>query len=60
MGEHPREQGGIQGVSYPIVADINKTISSDYGVLAGNEEIDEDGNIEVSGEMIALPRPFPD
>lgn len=49
----PREQGGIQGVTYPIVADINKTVSSDYGVLAGDEEIDEDGNIEVTGEMIA-------
>lgn len=49
----PREQGGIEGVSYPIVADINKTISADYGVLAGDEEIDEDGNILVSGELIA-------
>jgi len=49
----PRSQGGIQGVTYPIVADINKTISADYGVLAGDEEIDEDGNVEVNGELIA-------
>lgn len=29
----PRSQGGIQGVSYPLVADLNKTISRDYDVL---------------------------
>lgn len=29
----PKEQGGIQGVKYPIVSDINKTISRDYDVL---------------------------
>ncbi|MFI5357455.1 MAG: peroxiredoxin [Opitutales bacterium] len=31
----PKAQGGIQGVTYPIVADTNKTIASAYGVLAG-------------------------
>lgn len=29
----PKSKGGIQGVSYPIVSDINKTISRDYDVL---------------------------
>ena len=29
----PRSRGGIQGVQYPILADINKTIASSYGVL---------------------------
>lgn len=29
----PRNQGGIQGVTYPVVSDINKTISRDYDVL---------------------------
>jgi len=29
----PKAEGGIQGVSYPIVSDINKTISRDYDVL---------------------------
>ena len=28
-----RDDGGIQGVTYPIVSDINKTISRDYDVL---------------------------
>jgi len=29
----PRAEGGIQGVTYPVVSDINKTISRDYDVL---------------------------
>ncbi len=29
----PKSKGGIQGVSYPIVSDLNKTISRDYDVL---------------------------
>ncbi len=30
----PRQQGGIQGVSYPLVADINKEIAGKFDVLA--------------------------
>ncbi len=29
----PKNKGGIQGVGYPIVSDLNKTISNDYDVL---------------------------
>lgn len=29
----PRNQGGIEGVTYPLVSDFNKTISRDYDVL---------------------------
>ena len=32
----PKSKGGIQGVSYPIVSDINKTVARGFGVL--NEE----------------------
>lgn len=28
----PKSKGGIQGVTYPIVADLNKTITRDYDV----------------------------
>ena len=49
----PTNKGGIQGVSYPLVADINKTISEAYDVLAGEEMIDEEGNIAVEGELVA-------
>lgn len=29
----PKEEGGIQGCTYPIVADVTKTIARDYDVL---------------------------
>lgn len=32
----PKAKGGIEGVKYPIVADINKTIARDYDVLIPN------------------------
>lgn len=34
----PKNQGGIQGVTYPIISDLNKDISKNYDVL-----IDEEG-----------------
>ena len=49
----PKDQGGIQGVQYPLVADINKTISTAYDVLAGEEFINEEGGLEVEGELVA-------
>ena len=30
----PRNQGGIQGVTYPLVADINKEVAAQFDVLA--------------------------
>lgn len=35
----PKQKGGIQGISYPLVSDINKTIARDYDVLVPNEGI---------------------
>lgn len=35
----PRSKGGILGVDYPIVADLNKTIARDYDVLMPHEGI---------------------
>ena len=35
----PKSKGGIQGVSYPIVSDLNKTISRDYDVLVDGQGI---------------------
>jgi len=31
--QQPKRQGGIEGVTYPLVSDLNKTISKDYDVL---------------------------
>ncbi len=49
----PKNQGGIQGVSYPLVADTNKTISMAYDVLAGEYDVDENGELMAHGELIA-------
>jgi peroxiredoxin (alkyl hydroperoxide reductase subunit C) len=49
----PKAQGGIQGIKYPIIADTNKTISSNYGVLNGEFDMDENGNLVATSEMIA-------
>lgn len=35
----PKNQGGIQGVNYPLVADLNKSISRDYEVLKEEEGV---------------------
>ena len=48
-----KNAGGIKGVKYPIVADTSKTISDAYGVLSGEYDYDEDGNLVASGSMIA-------
>lgn len=34
-----QEKGGIQGITYPIVSDLNKTIARDYDVLVPGEGI---------------------
>ena len=49
----PKSMGGIQGVKYPIIADTDKTISANYGVLSGNYELDEEENLFATGPMIA-------
>lgn len=48
-----KDHGGIQGVTYPVVADTNKTISANYDVLAGNYYYDENDLMQAEGEMVA-------
>src|SRR5690606_1099367 len=48
-----KDNGGIQGITYPVVADTTKTISANFGVLAGEYASDEEGNLCASGPMIA-------
>ena len=48
-----KDHGGIEGLTYPIVADTSKTISANYGVLAGDYDVDEEGNLLATGPMIA-------
>lgn len=37
--ETPKAKGGIEGVTYPLISDLNKTIARDYDVLVPNEGI---------------------
>jgi len=45
----PLQEGGIKGVTYPIVSDLSKTISENYDVLAGNYEYSENGEVSFAG-----------
>jgi peroxiredoxin 2/4 len=48
-----KEQGGIKGITYPIVADTSKVISDGFGVLSGDYSYSDEGKLEATGEMIA-------
>lgn len=45
----PKKQGGIQGITYPLVADECKTVAMNYGVLGGDYGYDEEGDIVFNG-----------
>ena len=49
----PKDQGGIQGVTYPLVADFSKTIASNYDVLAGEFDYNENGEMTFIGDPVA-------
>lgn len=49
----PQNQGGIKGVTYPLVVDQTLQISKDYDVLIGSEEYTEDGDVRFTGEAKA-------
>ncbi|MCX7743250.1 MAG: peroxiredoxin [Flavobacteriales bacterium] len=48
-----KSKGGIKGITYPIVADTNKTISYNYGVLTGDYDWNENGELSATNELIA-------
>lgn len=45
--------GGIKGITYPIVADTSKTIAMNFGVLAGEYDTNEQGEMIATGPMVA-------
>ncbi len=53
-----KENGGIQGVTYPIVADASKTIASNFGVLGGDWNYNEEGELVFEGAPIAYRGTF--
>jgi peroxiredoxin 2/4 len=48
-----KKDGGIKGVTYPLVADLAKTIAENYGVLAGEYDYNEEGQIIFNGSPLA-------
>lgn len=54
-----KDNGGIKGITYPVVADLAKTISMDYGVLAGEYVTDyENDKIVFEGLPVAYRGTF--
>lgn len=49
-----KKEGGIKGVTYPIVADTTKTISLAYGTLFGDYDVNDAGDLIATGPMIAF------
>jgi peroxiredoxin 2/4 len=48
-----KNNGGIKGVKFPLVADLSKTIAENYGVLAGEYQVNEDGESSFVGAPVA-------
>ena len=48
-----KNEGGIKGVTYPIVADTNKTIAKNYDVLDGDFFYDENDQLQASSELVS-------
>lgn len=53
-----KNDGGIKGVKYPLVADLSKSIAMNFGVLAGEYDFDEEGNWAFEGAPVAYRGTF--
>ena len=49
-----KNHGGIKGITYPLIADTDKTISANYGVLCGDYDTNDKDEILATGPMIAF------
>jgi len=54
----PRAKNGIEGITFPLVADMAKTIAFNYGVLGGDFAYEDDGRMSFDGAPIALRGTF--
>ncbi len=45
----PLKEGGIKGVTYPLVADPSNSITENFGILAGEYDYNEEGEAEFIG-----------
>jgi peroxiredoxin (alkyl hydroperoxide reductase subunit C) len=48
-----KNNGGIKGVKFPLVSDLTKTIAENYGVLAGEYQVNEEGESSFVGAPVA-------
>lgn len=48
-----KKQGGIKGITYPVVADTSKTISANFDVLNGEYFFDDNNQMQATSELIA-------
>ncbi|MBL6447232.1 peroxiredoxin [Fulvivirga sp. 29W222] len=53
-----KDNGGIEGVTYPLVADSSKTVASNYGVLAGDWSYNEEGDLVFEGAPVSYRGTF--
>lgn len=53
-----KNDGGIKGVRYPLVADQSLTIAENYGVLAGQHGYTEEGEAVFQGSPVAYRATF--
>lgn len=53
-----KKQGGIKGITYPMVADTSKTISANFDVLNGEYFYDENNQMQATSELIAYRGTF--
>ncbi len=49
-----KKHGGIKGITYPVVADTTKIISLNFDTLSGDYDVDENGSLFATGDMIAF------
>jgi peroxiredoxin (alkyl hydroperoxide reductase subunit C) len=54
----PKNRGGIEGIKYPLVADISKTIAANYGVLGGEYGYNENEEMVYEGLPFSLRATF--
>jgi peroxiredoxin 2/4 len=48
----PKDNGGIEGVTYDIIADSNRNLSNILGILDTNEIISEEGKVQLEGDNV--------
>ena len=48
-----KNDGGIKGVTFPLVSDLSKTISENFDVLAGEYDYNEDEEMVFDGAAVA-------